>query len=254
MAMVGPTAETGSLLDRLDDGKVISLGVLSGAELCALGATEHPVCWGALRGAWWKLDQKERAHFVETSALSLLHRDLIKDTPLGRGGAALPAATAYQLSAELGVLLDARRSPALIIATHHESRTPAISYFQGRGASAIVEEIPERAGKGRPSSTRSPLGVIFSYRLLTPAFTARELARWACKPIPVARYQPTAPRLIGFFGGADGDRPGGYQLNIHADGGVAHVDGPDISADLGREELTRLLCDIITTWDVARAF
>lgn len=208
MAMVGPTAETGSLLDRLDDGKVISLGVLSGAELCALGATEHPVCWGALRGAWWKLDQKERAHFVETSALSLLHRDLITDKPPGRGGAALPAATAYQLSAELGVLLGARMSPALIIATHH---------------------VP-------------------------CAFAARELARWACKPIPVARYQPTAPRLIGFFGGADGDRPSSYQLNIHADGGVAHVDGPDISADLGREELTRLLCDIITTWDVARAF
>ena len=68
---VGHTAEARALLDRLDDSEVISLGVLSGAELCALGATWHPVCWEALRGAWCRLDEREREHLTETSALGL---------------------------------------------------------------------------------------------------------------------------------------------------------------------------------------
>ena len=68
--------------------------------------------------------------------------DLIRDQPPGRGVEALIFPACYQLSAELGILLDARTCPARIIATHHESRTPAITYFQLRGAGAIVEEIP----------------------------------------------------------------------------------------------------------------
>ena len=47
---VGHTAEACALLDRLDDSEVISLGVLSGSDLCTLGATWHPVCWAATAG------------------------------------------------------------------------------------------------------------------------------------------------------------------------------------------------------------
>ena len=52
VAAAGQTAEARALLDRLDDSQVISLGVLSGADLCMLGAVGHPVCWEALRRAW----------------------------------------------------------------------------------------------------------------------------------------------------------------------------------------------------------
>jgi hypothetical protein len=253
VAGAGQTAEARTLLDRLDDGGVISLGVLSGADLCTLGATGHPVCWEALKGAWQRLDAKEREHLAESSTLGLLHRDLINDQSPGRGVEALIFPACYQLSAELGILLGARTCPARIIATHHESRTPAITYFQLQGGSAIVEEIPERVENGAPASARSPLGVIFSYRLLTPAFAAGELARWAMKPIPVARYQPKPPRLICFFGCGEGDSPGSYQLNIHADGGKVHVDGPFISGDLGSYELTRLMTDVMTTTEGSHA-
>ncbi len=51
LAEVGCTAEARALLGRLHESEVISLGVLSGADLCTLGATGHPVCWEALRGA-----------------------------------------------------------------------------------------------------------------------------------------------------------------------------------------------------------
>jgi len=60
VAAAGQTAEARALLDRLDDSQVISLGVLSGADLCMLGAVGHPVWWEALRRAWQGLDQKER--------------------------------------------------------------------------------------------------------------------------------------------------------------------------------------------------
>jgi hypothetical protein len=106
---------------------------------------------------------------------------------------------------------------------------------------------------GAPASARSPLGVIFSYRLLTPAFAAGELARWAMKPIPVGRYRPRPPRLICFFGCGEGDSPRPYQLNIHADGEKVHVDGPDISGDLGSYELARLMIDVMTTTEESHA-
>jgi hypothetical protein len=245
---VGRTAEARALLDRLDDSKVISLGVLSGADLCTLGATWHPVCWEALRGAWCRLDEKEREHLTETSALGMLRRELVKAPPAGRGVEALIGPASYKPSAELGLLLGARQSPALIIATHHESRTPAITYFQPQGVGAFVEEIPERVDNGMPGPPRSPLNVIFGYRLLTPAFAARELARWAIKSIPVARYQPKPPRLICFFSCGEGVSPASYQLTIHAGGEKARVDGPDISAELDGEELTSLMTDVTSKW------
>jgi hypothetical protein len=234
------------LLDRLDESEVISLGVLSGADLCALGATEHPVCWEALKGAWGRLDEREREQLGEASALGMLRRGLVEDLPTGRGVEALIGSASYQPSAELGFLLGARQSPALIIATHHESRTPAITYFQPQGVSAIVEEIPERVDSGMSGALRSPLNVIFGYRLLTPGFAARELARWAMKPIPVARYQPRAPRLICFF--SCGVSPASYQLAIHAGGEKVHVDGPDITAELGGDEVTSLMSDVMDKW------
>ena len=71
---------------------------------------------------------------------------------------------------------------------------------------------------GLQATPRSPLNVIFGYRLLTPAFAVSELARWAIKPIPVARYQPKPPRLICFFSCGEGVSPPSYQLTIHAGG------------------------------------
>jgi hypothetical protein len=231
------------------DGEVISLGVLSGADLCVLGGTAHPVCWTALQDAWCLLDQKEQDQLAGIATMGMLHRGLIRDQPPGRGVKALILPASYTMSAGLAVLLAARKSPALIIATHHESRTPSVTYFQPQGTNAVVEEIPERADNG----ARSPLDVLFSYRLLSQHRTAAELARWAMKPIPVARYQPRPPRLICFFPGtefprAEGGSPTSYQLAIDGDGERAHVHGPDISADLDDQGLSRLLAGVVTKW------
>jgi hypothetical protein len=246
-ADVGHTAETRALLDQLDNSKVVSLGVLSGADLCLLGATEHPVGWEALNSAWQRLDPDEREQRAETSTLGLLHRGLIEEQPPGRGVRALFFPACYKMSAELAVLLGARTSPALVIATHHESRTPAVTYFEPQGTSAFVEEIPERAGTGSAEAPRSPLEVIFSYRLLTGVFAADELARWAIKPIPAARYQPKPPRLICLSSPAEGDSPTSYQLTVYGNGEQACVHGPDISADFSRQELSRFLTDAVAT-------
>jgi hypothetical protein len=245
---VWQTAEACALLERLEESEVISLGVLSGADLCTLGATRHPVCWEALRGAWGRLDDKEREQMAESSALGMLRRSLVRDPPAGRGVEALLAPTTYKASVELGIVLGACCSPALVIATHHESRTPPITYFQPQGVGAIVEEIPERVDNGMAGALRSPLNVIFGYRLLTPDFAARELARWAMKPVSVGRYQPKPPRLICFFSCGEGVSPDSYQLTIHAGGEKVRVDGPDISAELGSSELTALMTGVMAEW------
>jgi hypothetical protein len=242
------TLEARALLDQLDDGEVVSLGVLSGADLCLLGGTEHPVCWDALKGAWRQLDQKEQEQLAANRTLSMIHRGLIKDQPAGRGVKALICPACYKVSPELAILLSARKSPAFVIATHHESRTPAVTYFQPQGTSAVVEEIPERADERTAGPARSPLDVIFSYRLLTQALAAGELARWALKPIPAAPYQPKPPRLICFSYHIEGDSPVSYQLTVYGNGEEAHVDGPDISADFSSQELTRFITDLVTKW------
>jgi hypothetical protein len=94
----------------------------------------------------------------------------------------------------------------------------------------------------------SPLDVMFSYRLSTQAFAAGELARWAPKPVPVARYQPKPPRLISFFSCTEGGRENSYELTVLGNGKKAHIDGPDISADLGRHQLTGFMTDVIAKW------
>jgi hypothetical protein len=247
-ADAGRTMGARALLDQLDDSKVASLGVLSGAELCVLGGPGHPVCWGPLKNAWRQLDQMEREQLADTSTRAMFRRGLVKDQPPGRGVKALFFPACYTLSAELGILLGARQSPALIIATHHESRTPAVTYFQPRGTTAIVEEVPDRADNGIAGAARSPLDIIFSYRLLTRAFAVGELARWALKPVPPARYQPIPPRLIRFFGRTEGESPPSCQLTIYGNGEQAHVYGPGISADLGSQELSRFITDLLTKW------
>jgi hypothetical protein len=149
------------------------------------------------------------------------------------------------------VLLSARQDPAFIIATHHEFRAPAVTYFQFSGSGAIVQEIPERTDTRSDAAPRSPLDVMFSYRLSTQAFAAAELARWAQKPVAAARYEPKPPRLISFFSRTAAGRTTSYQLTVRRSGRRTHVDGSDISADLGARELTHYLNDLITNWSAA---
>ena len=244
----GYTGEARALLDSLDDSTFVSLGVLFGADLCVLGGTRHPACWKALKGAWQQLTRQEQERIAEASTRAMLDRDLITEQAPGRGVEALVVPASCKLSTRLRVLLGARQSPAFMIATHHELRTPAVTYFQPWGTSAIVQEIPERMADADQEPARSPLDVMFSYRLSTQAFTARELARWALKPVPVARYQPRPPRLISFFGRTEGGRANSYQLTILSNGKKAHIDGPDISADLGRQQLTHFMADVVAKW------
>lgn len=62
------------------------------------------------------------------------------------------------------------------------------------GTSVIVQEIPERTD----DTARSPLNVMFSYRLSTQAFAAAELARWALKQRgePCCVSVPTCPPAL----------------------------------------------------------
>ncbi len=248
MTDAGLTAESRALLDSLDDSTFVSLCVLFGTDLCVLGGTKHPACWEALKSAWQQLDQKKREQLTQTSTLAMRDRDLLTEPPVGAGVAALINSAPYKMSARLRILLSAREHPAFMIATHHESRTPEVSYFQPQGTSAIVQEIPERADSTDLGTPGSPLDVIFRYRLSTQAFAAAELARWALKPVSVARYKPKPPRLISFFGRTEAGRQTSYQLTVHRNGKKAHVEGTDISADFGSRELTHFLTDVVTRW------
>jgi hypothetical protein len=251
-ADTGHTAEALALLNSLDDSTFVSLGVLFGTDLCMLGGPKHPTCWEALKSAWNQLDSKKREQLAQTSTLAMRDRDLLTEPPVGAGVAALINPAPYKMSARLRILLSAREHPAFMIATHHESRIPAVTYFQPQGTSAIVQEIPERTDAADAGGSRGPLDVMFSYRLSTQAFAAAELARWALKPVSVARYKPKPPRLICFFGHTGCGRQVSYQLTVRRNGKKAHVDGPDISADFASREFTHYLTGVLTKWSDTR--
>jgi hypothetical protein len=237
------TAPARRLLGILDDSSYYSLGVVFGADLCVLGGTRHPSCWEPLKTAWHQLDERERERVSQSRLQSMLARGLIAALPSGPD-----SSVRYVPGDDLRILLAARESPAFTIATHHEPRTPDVTYFQPSGTSAIVQEIPERAGRHWPRPPRSPLDVIFSYRFSSQAFAARELARWALKPVPAARSRPKPPRLICFSGRTEAGRHASYQLAVHRNGKKAHVDAPGISADFTHRELAGFLTDTVTSW------
>jgi hypothetical protein len=89
----GYTAEARALLDSLDDTTFISLGVLFGSDLCALGGTAHPACWEDLKSTWQNLGDSERERLTHTSTMSLRDRNLVVGPPVGRGVAAQPNLT-----------------------------------------------------------------------------------------------------------------------------------------------------------------
>lgn len=237
------TAPARVLLGILDDSSYYSLGVVFGADLCVLGGTKHPSCWEPLKNAWHQLDEPERERISASRVQTMLNRGLI---------AALPSDPdshpRYVLSDDLRILLAAREFPAFTIVTHHEPRTPDVTYFQPSGTSAIVQEIPERAGRHWPRPPRSPLEVIFSYRFSNQAFAARELARWALKPVPADRARPKPPRLICFSGRTEADSHASYQIAVHRNGKKAHVDAPGMSADFTHHELAGFLTDTVSRW------
>lgn len=226
---------TRPLRNRLNATGVVSLGALSGAELCVAGATEHPVCWEPLKTAWEQLDDHERSRISSISTLALLSRSLIENQPHGRGVMAL-LSPYYRASAELGILLDARSAPTLIITTRNEPGAPEVTYYHPRGSTVLIQEIPERDG--------CPLETTFSYWLLAYAFAAEELARWTLNP--ASEDQRSGPRLIRFSTRTEAASPTTYELIIRCTGDLAHVDAPDLSADLTPEALTSLLTDAIT--------
>jgi hypothetical protein len=120
------TSGTRALLDTLDDSTFVSLGVLFGTDLCVLGGTTHPTCWQPLKSAWQLLDQRQREQLAEASTEPMRDRDLIIEQSGPRGVMALVSPVRYKLGDKLRILLSARESPAFMIATHHESRTPAV--------------------------------------------------------------------------------------------------------------------------------
>jgi hypothetical protein len=102
-ADAGYPPEARALLDSLDDSTFISLGVLFGTDLCALGATKHPSCWEPLKTAWHLLDENERDRLTHSSSQSLRDRHLITEPSPGRGVEALIVPPRYRVGAKLRI-------------------------------------------------------------------------------------------------------------------------------------------------------
>jgi hypothetical protein len=160
----------------------VTLTVLSGLDLCALGAggqalfdTAVTVAWGALAG-----DARDSAQ--NDTLAGLVRRELLH-----------PAAGAgeYTMATELSVVMGARADPTFALVTEVEGTdVRSVKMFgfgdQDRSLPAVVVESPIAAPKGdfKHLARLGPLGWFYRYTLVSPATAADILMRWTELDLP----------------------------------------------------------------------
>ena len=99
-------AEAVTALIQRAQAEDLGLAALAGAELCVLGGPRHAAFPEAMTSAWLQLADEDRQSLTRSATARLLAKGLLLDEP-DSGDAE------YPLSPELGIILAARRQPAL---------------------------------------------------------------------------------------------------------------------------------------------
>jgi hypothetical protein len=236
----------------------LELVVLSGMELCVLGAPEQVLCEEKLAAAWLGYSERRRRKAMDLTTEALVKRGLLLEqrgaapgpasgpapdgapeaTPLDGApadGAARRDTTpeGYAMDPALGLVLAARSRPAFVVVTAldgAEARTPRM-YALGdeqEPVRAVVVEVPEAAPPGDfPHLDRmGALGRLYRYVLMSRDTAADWLARWADQPAPDALRAKNGrlpPRLVSVYRHDEGRDLRGFTVAFRHDGGRAQL-------------------------------
>jgi hypothetical protein len=177
--------ERAAAVQRLIDDSArgaVTLTVLSGLELCALGAAEQSLFDAAAAKAWGSLSDEKRGVARNETMAGLVERELLH-----------PAAEAgqYTMATELSVIMGARANPTFALVTEVEGTDArSVKMFglgdQDRPLQAVVVESPLLAPKGdyKQIARLGPLGWFYRYTLASPATAAEILVRWTELDLP----------------------------------------------------------------------
>jgi hypothetical protein len=175
--------ERAAAVQRLIDDSArgaVDLTVLSGLELCALGATEQALFDTAVTVAWGALAEGARETARSESLDGLVRRRLLGAADAGEGA----------MATELSVAMGARTNPTFALVTELDGVDERSLKMFGLGdrerpRQAVVVESPIAAPAGFEHLQRmGPLGWFYRYTLVSPAIAAGLLVRWTDLKLP----------------------------------------------------------------------
>lgn len=232
-AAAARTAAARQLLDRLGDKGFADLTVLAGADLCVLGGPKHPLFWEPLARAWLEQGPRDLERLMQSRTASLVDRGLLEHA--GDPGT-------YSLDPRLGIALAARCRPTFIITVHYTPAVPPLNLFALGDEAVPVRGIVVESPGGNPAApdeppAGGPLGVLFTYLLVTAENAAEFLASWTIRPAPAKRpFRGQPARMVSLFRPSGDPGSAGCHLAVRGDGTTARVDSPDGTAgDLAGE-------------------
>jgi hypothetical protein len=181
--------ERAAAVQRLIDDSArgaVDLTVLSGLELCALGATGQALFDTAVTTAWGALAEGAREMARNESLAGLARRQLLEAA--GEGGAG--EGEVGEMATELSVAMGARANPTVALVTELDGVDERSLKMFGLGdqdqpLQAVVVESPIAAPAGFEHLRRmGPLGWFYRYTLVSPAIAASLLIRWTGLALP----------------------------------------------------------------------
>lgn len=286
MAMQVTTADlrTQAALDLVARSahRPVELVVLSGMELCVMGAPQQVLCEEKLAAAWLGQSERRRSKAMRLTTESLVKRGLLLPEPAaadrprttpadsaaqdtGTDGTATDDSGAdetYALDPTLGLVLAARSRPGFVVVTSLgsvEARTPWMFSLgdEEQHLRAVVVELPEAVPQGDfPHLAKmGPLGRLYRYLLLSPGAAADWLADWADKPGPDALRNKTRDgrppaRLVSVFRHDEGHDFRGFTTAFRHDGERAQLlvngaaDG-EVAGTYDRDGVRKIMHDLM---------
>jgi hypothetical protein len=179
-----PAEAVQRLIDASAEG-AMTLTVLSGLDLCVLGATGQSLFDTAVAVAWGAQSDHARAEVQSDMMDGLAGRELL--FPAGEPGS-------YTMAPELSIVMAARADPTFALATAIEGTDiRSVKMFglgdENRPLQAVVVESPMSAPKGNYKNVGriGPLGWFYRYMLASPADAADMLVRWTTLDLPRGR-------------------------------------------------------------------
>lgn len=256
----------------------VELVVLTGMELCVLGAPKQVLCEEKLAAAWLGQSQRRRSKAIRLTTQSLVKRGLLlaerpADSAQGPDSphtADLPDSLdaftdspgddSYALDPALGLVLAARSKPGFVVVTSLgsvEARTPRM-YALGdeeQQVRAVVAELPEALPPGAfpHLAAMGPLGRLHRYVLLSRDSAADWLADWADQPgsgtLKAPDGRPPA-RLVSVYRHDEGRDFLGFTTAFRHDGGRAQllVDGAEdggVAGTYDRDGVRGIMSDLL---------
>ena len=246
------------LLIRAQDAPQ-ELAVLSGLELCVLGAPKHVLCEKELAAAWLGYSDRRRRKAMQLATESLVKRSMLLErsgTPR-TGPEGISPVDSYAMNPALGLVLAGRTRPGFVVVTSlgpAEARTPRMYSIgdEEQPVRGVLFESPESLPPGDfPHVVRmGPLGWMYRYLLTSQDFVADWLAAWVDKPAPEALRAKDGrlpPRMVSVYRHDEGRDFLGVTIAFRHDGERAQLLAEDgeVAGEYDREGLRGVMGDLL---------